>query len=192
MYRLKIKTVKGNSNPYEIIYRRYDTDRPIRLPTGQVIQNDVLKGLTYLYNDIGIATHPQEGDEVLVMPINTTEYIGFCVDWQSKPARAINELCLGNFKTNNFIRIDDTSIKAEESGTKNITLKCSSEMTLESTGDKTSVKASTDINLIAGSDVNLGGTGGVGVARIGDTVDLNPISPTYGQIITGSSNVKSI
>jgi len=215
MYRVKIKEVKGTSNPYEIIYRRYDTDKPIRLPTGQVIQNDVLKGLTYLYNDIGIATHPQEGDEVLVMPINATEYIGFCVDWQSKPSRAINELCLGNFKTSNFLRINNNSIKAEESGTNYITfislikhlvqsalveiissgtakLESLGDLTLESTGGKTSVKASSDIDLITSSNVNLGNTGGVGVARIGDTVDLVPASPTYGQIITGSSNVKSI
>ena len=214
MERVKIEKIKGTTNPYEVIYRRYDTDIPIKLPTGQVIQNDPLKALVYLYNDVGIATHPQKGDQVYIMPINATEYLGFCVDWASKPSRAINEICLGNFKTSNFIRLNTDTILIQEEGTKNlymdiesITLKStvkhlvetalleiasSTTVKIESTGGKTSLESSTNIDLIASAIVNLGGLGGVGIARIGDTVDLNPVSPTYTEIITGSSKVKSL
>lgn len=207
MYRVKIEKIKGTTNPYEVIYRRYDTDIPITLPTGQVIQNDPLKALVYLYNDVGTASHPQKGDQAYIMPINATEYLGFCVDWASKPSRVINEYCVGNFKTNNFIRFNDNSILAEEIGTENITFKStvkhlvetalleiasSTTVKIESTGGKTSLESSTNIDLIASSIVNLGGLGGKGVARIGDKVDFDSLSPTYKEIIEGSSKVLSL
>lgn len=213
IYRVKIEEIKGDRNPYEVIFRRYDTENPIILPTGQEIQNDILKGQAYLFDSTGDATKPEKGDQAIIFQINSTEYLALCVDWGHKPQRQTNERCLGNFKTSNFIRINDDTILIQESGTKNLyvdiasitfkstiehivetqllqilsqttsTIESKGDMTVESTGGKTSLDASTT--------VELGGSGGSGVARIGDSVDMVPASPTYGKIITGSSKVLS-
>ena len=56
----------------------------------------------------------------------------------------------------------------------------------------TSATVTTPIAKINSALIDLGTGATLGVARLGDTVDLTPASPTYGKIITASTNTRSI
>lgn len=69
----------------------------------------------------------------------------------------------------------------------NVSITTSGNVTVDAGGNAEINATQADINA---DTVNLAG-GGQAVARVGDTVDLNPGSPTYTQILTGSSKVSS-
>lgn len=106
----------------------------------------------------------------------------------------------GEFETGNFIK--GNVIFFDDEG--KIHIKAQSDVVIDSptqiiatapkiiTNGEVEINGKTDINgdLKTVGNVDLDG-GGQGVARIGDLVDFNPASPTYMQILQGSSTVKA-
>lgn len=196
MFRAIIEKIDTNKTPYEVLYKAYNGMNAGLLPNGIDLRNEPILGQAVLFSAVGEKSTPQKGDIAWIEKTKEGHYIAFCTDWIDSPNTTTNEKAVGNFKANNFIRMNDSQILIQEDGTeevyvstKNIDLNCSEEFIVNA-DNKASINSSSSLELFS-NNVKIGDATAVNaVAYVGCLVDLNPVSPTYGQIIQGSSKAK--
>ena len=135
MYSIrKIKGTQREQIPYNIKYMLYPT--PDVQDFNFVKQDNMLSDV-YIINPVGFTSTPDENDNAYIFQGSFGDKCCICVDTFYKPDTVPNEVCVGNFKTENYIRINDNQIKIENAGTQEII----------SNSNKTSINANSIIDL---------------------------------------------
>ena len=139
--KIKIKDTVRNQRPYTIKYNGYKApDIPeFGFKSDDPILNDV-----YIINPVGFTSTPDTNDDAYTFEGTLGEKCCFTTDLFYKPDTKPNEVCVGNFKTDNFIRINDNQIKVEENGT---------EVIYTRTTNKTSINSDNIIELTSGKKI---------------------------------------
>jgi len=182
IYRATIYSIESDTQPYAVYIKRLGLTKPLVLDTGHTINSDPIKKSIFLMDPTGRASKPAAGDEVLCFEIDSTETWGFCIERKGQPERITNEICEGNFKTNNFVRINDSEILIEEDGTKRVfidtesieftssvkhivqteLLQLISTTTAEISADETTINGDTSLDLTS-DEVGIVGTSKAGI-----------------------------
>lgn len=134
---IKIKDTIRDKKPNRIVY--VGTSMP-NIPELGFEAQEYLNSDVMILNPVGFTSCPDEDD--LAYTFETDDGDKFCItsDYLEKPHTEPNEVCVGNFKTNNYVRINDNQIKIENNGTEEIYTK---------TTKLTSISSNDTIELVA-------------------------------------------
>ncbi len=138
---IKIQDTERNQRPYNIKYIGYSSPeiKEFELKSQNFIKSDI-----YIINPVGFTSTPDTNDIAYVFLENSGEKFCIATDNYYKPDTNPNEVAIGNFKTNNYIRINDNEIKIEENGTEQIYIKAN---------NKTSINSQNTIELISENNI---------------------------------------
>lgn len=138
---IKIKGTERKEKPYNIVY--YSNDVPIIEEFG-LFPKKAVKTDTYIINPVGFTSTPDVDDEAYTFKGTFGEKCCIATDLLYKPNTEPNEVCVGNFKTKNYIRINDNQIKIEENGTEEIYTRST---------NKTSINSNNIVELLSDNEI---------------------------------------
>lgn len=199
----KIYKVNETDNPITIDYLRYDTEQTIELANGRQIVDYAIKNVKLIF-PFGFKCKPKVGSKALIFITDEDISYALPLDIFSETDLVDINPQIGNFISKNVLKFTDNEIIVDKEGTlkvyintdmidlnaKNINLKATEDVKIECAN--ADVKATTEIKLDTVGNISLGAAADKPVALVGSLVDMVPASPTYGQVLSGSSKIKGV
>lgn len=173
---VKVKDTIREQRPYNIRYTGFKApDIPfLGLKSDVPILDDV-----YIINPVGFTSTPDTNDDAYIFQGMMGEKCCIATDIYSKPETKPNEVCIGNFKTFNYVRINDNQIKIEEDGTDEIYTKTTKKTSINS-NDIIELRAEKKIVIVA-PDVEI--TGNLTIS--GNLTVTGMINASQGMTVNG-------
>ena len=162
----------------------------------QIDQDDPIEDVLMVF-PYGHASNPPSSIDGAMVLLFMNRSLNFAIPFNPllEPLLESGEVSIGNFdvgnkvtfKANGDIEIVNNSASVKMANDGNIDIN-GTDVTIAC--DNADITASA-IATVDAPAIELGSGATLGIARIGDSVDFNPISPTYQKIITGSAISKA-